>query len=186
MIQSSHVAATDFESKIMNRIESNESKLQLLIDVNIPPALNDTTFDEIHGRDEQKSGDKDEVQIVADPIQCTGWNELLHCVSEVAADVRAVKEAATVNKPPPVQLQQQPDDKEDDTIGRSVVIYGLQESSATSNTLMFEHLIKQLDSSLPIDSKKSLTPGTKPPPLLVVLSSEFDRHKLLCCCVLHC
>lgn len=189
IIRSSQVTAADFENRIMNRIESTESKIQLLIDVNIPPTLNETTFDETqrdeHQSTEQKSSDTDEILTAAVPVQRSGWSELFHRVSEVAAEVRAVKEATAVNKPKSVQQQQQ--NKEDDTVGRSVVVYGLQESRATNDTLLIDHLIKQLDSSLSVDShrrlrKKSATPNTasmKPPPLLVVLSTVFDQRKLL-------
>ena len=192
MMRASQHAATDFETKVMNRIESTEHKLQVLVDVNFPPVLNDKTFDDTqtvdHESDENKSGDADEAALTAAaPVQPrTGWSELFHRVSEVAA-VRAVKEATiVVNKQPvPGPI------KEDDSVGRSVVVYGLPESRSTNDTLAIDHLVKQLDSSLSVESHRRLrrksadtdtaatTTTTKPPPLLVVLSTVFDQRKIL-------
>lgn len=193
IIRSSQISASDFQNKVLNRIELTESKVQLLIDVNIPPTLYDTTFDETQKEDNQqtelKSDGSNEVQTATTvvPLQRTGWSELFHRVSEVAAEVRAVKEATTINQVQPKsvqQQQQQQQSKEDDSIARSVVVYGLPESRGTNDTLLIDHLIKEIDSSLSVEShrrlrKKTTTASTKPPPLLVVLSTVFDRRKLL-------
>ena len=193
IIRSSQISAADFQNKVLNRIELTENKVQLLIDVNIPPAMNDT-FDETQKEDNQQTGLKSdssyEVQTATTvvPAQRTGWSELFHRVSEVAAEVRAVKEATTINQVQPKSDQQQQQQlqqsKEDDSIARSVVVYGLPESRGTNDTLLIDHLIKEIDSSLSVDShrrlrKKTTISSTKPPPLLVVLSTVFDRRKLL-------
>ena len=193
IIRSSQISAADFQNKVLNRIELTENKVQLLIDVNIPPAMNDT-FDETQKEDNQQTGLKsdssNEVQTATTvvPAQRTGWSELFHRVSEVAAEVRAVKEATTINQVQPKSDQQQQQQlqqsKEDDSIARSVVVYGLPESRGTNDTLLIDHLIKEIDSSLSVDShrrlrKKTTISSTKPPPLLVVLSTVFDRRKLL-------
>lgn len=198
MIQSSQNAATDFETKVMNRIESTENKLQVLVDVNFPPVLNDdTTFDDsqtVEQEQHKTSGDADDVVPAAPAPLRTGWSELFHRVSEVAAEVRAVKDATNtvVNKQQQQQQQLVPGPiKDNDTVVRSVVIYGLPESRATNDTLAIDHLVKQLDSTLSVEShrrlrKKSADTAettsmatTKPPPLLVVLSTVFDQRKLL-------
>lgn len=197
-IRSSQITATEFENKVMTRIESTENKIQLLLDVTIPPTLNDSTFVETqtdeHQDNKQNSDGIAEAPaastIVPPPVLRTGWSELFHRVSEVAAEVRAVKEATAVNvnqqqpKSDQPKQQQKPDD---DNIARSVVVYGLPDSRATNDTLVIDHLIKQLDNSLSVDShrrlrKKATTESSasaKPPPLLVVMSTEFDRRKLL-------
>ena len=197
-IRSSLTTATEFENKVMTRIESTENKIQLLLDVTIPPTLNDSTFVETqtdeHQDNKQNSDGIAEAPaastIVPPPVLRTGWSELFHRVSEVAAEVRAVKEATAVNvnqqqpKSDQSKQQQKPDD---DNIARSVVVYGLPDSRATNDTLVIDHLIKQLDNSLSVDShrrlrKKATTESSasaKPPPLLVVMSTEFDRRKLL-------
>lgn len=203
VIRSTQLSNIEFENKLMSKIGATDNKVQLLTDVIVPPTLDDTMtvnntiIDDNNHTDEQQSSSSlsgtDEpshtTSSVPVSVQRSGWSELFHRVSEVAAEVRAVKEATVVSKPsqPDQQQQQQPHKDDEAIIGRSVVVYGLPESRNTNDTLLIDHMIKHLDSSVSVDShrrlrKKSSPPvvdSSKPPPLMIVLSTVFDRRKVL-------
>lgn len=156
-----------------------------MIDVTIPPTMNETMSDTVNESNlvSNAVSEGNDAPVSVQPVQRTGWNDLFHRVSEVAAEVHAVKEATFAKSKPDLQKQ-----KVDDNTVRSVVVYGLQESrTGTNDTLLIDHLIKHLDSAISIDSHKRLRKKTspynndsnKPAPLLVTLSTIFDRRKLL-------
>ena len=190
------VSYSDVQNKIIDRIESADNKIQLLVDVTIPPPImNDTMSVTVHentNTEATNSSDttSDDIFSQSQPatvVRNTCWSDLFNRVSEVAADVQAVKQATITNSTKP----EQPKPKDDNT-NRSVVIYGMPESkNDTNDTLSIDRLIKQLDNSISIDTHRRLrkkqpnqntesnTLNNKPVPILVTLSSNFDRRKLL-------
>jgi hypothetical protein len=186
----------NFESNIMKRVETMDNKIQLLLDVTIPPTINET-MSIVDANDSDidtnivSEGSNNSIVPPTQPVQRTGWSALFQRVSEVAADVQAVKEATIANSKPDLQLKQ----NEDDSTVRSVVIYGLRESrTGTNDTLLIDHLIKSLDNTISVESHRRLrkkapadsssdatsaSTTNKAPPLLVTLSTNFDRRKLL-------
>lgn len=180
----------NFESIIMKRVETVDTKIQLLLDVTIPPTINET-MSVVDANDSDidtnavSEGCNNVSVPLTRPVQRAGWSALFHRVSEVAADVQAVKEATIISNSKPDQLKQ----NDDDNTVRSVVVYGLRESSTGINdTLLIDHLVKSIDSTISIESHKRLrkkaaadsSNGTnKAAPLLITLSTVFDRRKLL-------
>lgn len=184
-----------FENKIMNRIDATDNKVQLLLDVTIPPTMNDTMSVVVDDTNAVNNNNAESNTVSNEGAgnvsavqrqQLGGWSELFNRVSEVAAEVHAVKEATVMKS---TADQEKP--KVDDSTARSVVIYGLAESrTGINDTLLIDQLIKHLDNTLSIVShkrlrKKSQTAQSnnsslnKPIPLLVTLSTSFDRRKLL-------
>jgi hypothetical protein len=110
------------------------------------------------------------------------WNELFGKLDNVNNAVDSMRQTFTSST-----TKKDIHTVDNDTT-RSVVVYGLPESSDTHDTSLVEQLIHSLDPNLSISKFRRLKSKrvshqasiyTGPVPVLIVLATEFDQRKLL-------
>lgn len=113
------------------------------------------------------------------------WSDLFKCISEVSTEMKAMRGPNTATTGTKAQL---PMNSETDDITRSVIIYGLSEKKGVSDALLVDEVIKGLDATISVNSHRRLKKKTtgetsatqsKSAPILVILTTNFDRVKLL-------
>jgi hypothetical protein len=167
--------------KLETALSAIDSKIQLLLDLSIPS----TDGKDVSG----DNGVLDEPSALARP-----WNKLFGQIADVGASVNSavdnIKQCVTanLNKQPNSTPATKSSDTKDD-VTRSVVIYGLHESKDIHDITLIDQLVHGLDAGLSISSfrrlrpkKSSSTPSvglSGPPPVMLVMSTEFEQRKLL-------